>query len=101
MRQRDVTGGSRASRRDGRPRVGPDGKYFPITTFLRLIAHTGLTFLFLQLGRRESEKRAVGVRGGRVCGRRVGRWLFKRYVASTGKCYGRSATKLRVSQIPP
>ena len=26
------------------------GKYFPITTFRRLIAHTRLTFLFLQSG---------------------------------------------------
>ena len=29
---------------------GVGGKYFPITTFLRLIAHTRLTFLFLQSG---------------------------------------------------
>ena len=26
------------------------GEYFPITTFRRLIAHTGLTFIFLQSG---------------------------------------------------
>jgi superfamily II DNA/RNA helicase len=31
-------------------RAGKKGEYFPLTTFLRLIAHTRLTFLFLQSG---------------------------------------------------
>jgi paired amphipathic helix protein Sin3a len=32
------------------------GPYFPITTFLSLIAHTRLTFLFLQSGRRRTSR---------------------------------------------
>tara|TARA_B110000971_G_scaffold132645_1_gene135761 strand:+ start:728 stop:2920 length:2193 start_codon:yes stop_codon:yes gene_type:complete len=34
---------------------GVGGKYFPITTFLRLIAHTRLTFSFLQSGNAERD----------------------------------------------
>jgi hypothetical protein len=44
-------------------RAAQRGEYFPITTFLRLIAHARLTFLFLQSGavflrRRRAERLA-------------------------------------------
>jgi hypothetical protein len=45
-------------------RLDYEGKYFPITTFLRLIAHPRLTFLFLQSGHGNARVRRRGGRGG-------------------------------------
>jgi hypothetical protein len=45
-------------------RARPPGKYFPITTFRRLIAHTRLTFILFQSGRRT--RVAVGGRRRRA-----------------------------------
>jgi hypothetical protein len=39
-----------------------DGEYFPFTTFRRLIAHTRLTFIFLQSGRELLQRHRVAQR---------------------------------------
>ena len=52
--------------REDRPQASSSGKYCPITTFRRLIAHTRLTFLFLQSGQRRtvSHQAPSGFGGG-------------------------------------